>query len=155
MNFKCLIELLKEKEYIVEKDQYSLGGKPCVSIFSTKHDIVIEKIIDCVDEGWLVHRLNNYEIDIINLKVLEDWLEEKCSKEVSYINAVDFSILDNQTIQLNAYSLEMAINNCIEDYKAEFEFHNRKIINLKARKNRLIEEERKEKEVVDFINSLP
>lgn len=156
MNMKCLIEILKEKKYIKEVDQLCLGQKPCILTLETKYDIVIQKIMDNIDNDYFAyHMVSKNRVDIVDLKILKEWLKKNCLNEVNSINAIDYDYDDFVTIKSRCYTLEKAINDYVPDYEAVFEFRNRKIINLEMQYNRLEEEEKKRLEVIDFINSLP
>ena len=156
MNIKCLIEILKEKKYIKEVDQLCLGQKPCILTLETKYDIVIQKIMDSIDNDYFAyHMVSKNRVDIVDLKILKEWLKKNCLSEINPINAIDFDYDDFVTIKSRCYTLEKAINDCVPDFEAVFEFRNRKIINLDMQYNRLEEEEKKRLEVIDFINSLP
>lgn len=156
MNMKCLIEILKEKKYIKEVDQLCLGQKPCILTLETKYDIVIQKIMDSIDNDYFAyHMVSKNRVDIVDLKILKEWLKKNCLSEVNPINAIDCDYDDFVTIKSRCYTLEKAINDYVPDYEAVFEFRNRKIINLEMQYNRLEEKEKKRLEVIDFINSLP
>lgn len=156
MNMKCLIEILKEKKYIKEVDQLCLGQKPCILTLETKYDIVIQKIMDNIDNDYFAyHMVSKNKVDIVDLKILKEWLKKNCLSEVNPINAIECDYDDFVTIKSRCYTLEKAINDYVPDYEAVFEFRNRKIINLEMQYNRLEEEEKKRLEVIDFINSLP
>lgn len=155
MNIKCLIQILKEKKYVKEVDQFCLGQKPCVLILESKYDIVIQKIMESVDDDYFAYRVSIGRINIVDLRVLKEWLRENCLDEINPINQSALDYDDYVTIRSNLYILERAINDYIENYEANFDFSDKKIINLKVKQNRLDEEERKELEVIDFINSLP
>lgn len=155
MNIKCLIEILKEKKYVKEVDQFCLGQKPCVLILESKYDIVIQKIMESVDDDYFAYHVSTGRIDIVDLRVLKEWLRKNCLDEINPINQSALAYDDYVTIKSNLYILRRAINNYIEDYEADFEFSNKKIINLEMQYNRLEEEEKKKLEVIDFINSLP
>lgn len=75
--------------------------------------------------------------------------------EINPINQSALDYDDYVTIRSNLYILRRAINDYIENYEADFAFSDKKIINLEMKQNRLDEEERKEQEVIEFINSLP
>lgn len=156
MNMKCLIEILKEKKYIKEVDQLCLGQKPCILTLETKYDIVIQKIMDSIDNDYFAyHMISKNRIDIVDLKILKEWLKKNCLNEVNPINAIECDYDDFVTIKSRCYTLEKAINDYVPDYEAVFEFRNRKIINLEMQYNRIEEEEKKKLEVINFINSLP
>lgn len=156
MNMKCLIEILKEKKYIKEVDQLCLGQKPCILTLETKYDIVIQKIMDSINNDYFAyHMVSKNRVDIVDLKILKEWLKKNCLNEVNSINAIDYDYDDFVTIKSRCYTLEKAINDYVPDFEAVFEFRNRKIINLEMQYNRLEEEEKKRLEVIDFINSLP
>ena len=155
MNIKCLIEILKEKKYVKEVDQFCLGQKPCVLTLETKYDIVIQKIMESIDDDYFAYHVSTGRIDIIDLRVLKEWLRENCLDEINPINQSALDYDDYVTIRSNLYILGRAINDYIENYEADFAFSDKKIINLEVQANRLEEEERKEMEVIEFINSLP
>lgn len=155
MNIKCLIEVLKEKKYIKEADQFYLGQKPCILILETKYDIVIQKIMESVDDDYFAYHGSIGRINIVNLRVLKEWLRENCLDEINPINQLALDYDDYVTIRSNLYILGRAINDYIEDYEADFAFSDKRIINLEVQANRLDEEERKKLEVIEFINSLP
>ena len=155
MNIKCLIEILKEKKYVKEVDQFCLGQKPCVLILESKYDIVIKKIMESVDDDYFAYHVSIGRINIVDLRVLKQWLRENCLDEINPINQSALAYDDYVTIKSNLYILGRAINDYIEDYEADFAFSDKKIINLEMQANRLDEEERKELEVIEFINSLP
>lgn len=155
MNMKCLIEVLKEKKYVKESDQFCLGQKPCILILETKYDIVIQKIKESVDDDYCTYHGSIGRITIVNLRVLKEWLRENCLDEINPINQSALDYDDYVTIRSNLYILRRAINEYIEDYEANFEYSNKRIINLEVQQNRLDKEEKKELEVIEFINSLP
>lgn len=155
MNIKCLVEVLKEKKYVKEADQFCLGQKPCILILETKYDIVIQKIMESVDDDYFTYHGSVGRINIVNLRVLKEWLRANCLDEINPINQSALDYDDYVTIRSNLYILRRAINDYIEDYEANFEYSNKRIINLEVQQNRLDEEERKELEVIEFINSLP
>lgn len=155
MNIKCLIEILKEKKYVKEVDQFCLGQKPCVLILESKYDIVIHKIMESVDDDYFTYHVSVGRINIVDLRVLKEWLRKNCLNEINPINQSALAYDDYVTIKSNLYILRRAINNYIEDYEADFEYSDKKIINLEMQYNRLEEEEKKKLEVIDFINSLP
>lgn len=155
MNIKCLVEVLKEKKYVKEADQFCLGQKPCILILETKYDIVIQKIMESVDDDYFTYHGSVGRINIVNLRVLKEWLRANCLDEINPINQSTLDYDDYVTIRSNLYILRRAINDYIEDYEANFEYSNKRIINLEVQQNRLDEEERKELEVIEFINSLP
>lgn len=155
MNIKCLIEILKEKKYVKEVDQFCLGQKPCILILESKYDIVTQKIMESVDDDYFTYHVSIGRINIVDLRVLKEWLRKNCLDEINPINQSALAYDDYVTIKSNLYILRRAINNYIEDYEADFEFSNKKIINLEMQYNRLEEEEKKKLEVIDFINSLP
>ena len=155
MNIKCLIEILKEKEYVKEVDQFCLGQKPCVLILESKYDIVIQKIMESVDDDYFAYHVSVGRINIVDLRILKEWLRKNCLDEINPINQSALDYDDYVTIRSNLYILGRAINDYIENYEADFAFSDKKIINLEVQANRLDEEERKEMEVVEFINSLP
>ena len=155
MNIKCLIEILKEKKYVKEADQFCLGQKPCVLILESKYDIVIQKIMKSVDDDYFTFHVSVGRINIVDLRVLKEWLRENCLDEINPINQSALDYDDYVTIKSNLYTLARAINDYIENYEANFAFSDKKIINLEMQANRLDEEERKEQEVIEFINSLP
>ena len=153
---KCLIEILKEKKYIKEVDQLYLGQKPCILTLETKYDIVIQKIMDSIDNNYFAHHMvSKNRIDIVDLKILKEWLKKNCLSEVNPINAIEYDYDDFVTIKSRYYTLEKAINDYVPDYEAVFNFGNKKIINLEMQYNRIEEEEKKKLEVINFINSLP
>lgn len=155
MNIKCLIEILKEKKYVKELDQFCLGQKPCVLILESKYDIVVQKIMESVDDDYCTYHISVGRINIVDLRVLKEWLRENCLDEINPINQSALDYDDYVTIRSNLYTLGRAINDYIENYEADFAFSDKKIINLEVQANRLDEEERKEMEVIEFINSLP
>lgn len=155
MNIKCLIEILKEKKYVKEVDQFCLGQKPCVLILESKYDIVVQKIMESVDDDYFAYHVSVGRINIVDLRVLKQWLRENCLDEINPINQSALDYDDYVTIKSNLYILRRAINNYIEDYEADFEYSDKKIINLEMQYNRLEEEEKKKLEVIEFINSLP
>jgi len=155
MNIKCLIEILKEKKYVKEVDQFCLGQKPCVLILESKYDIVIQKIMESVDDDYFAYHVSTGRINIVNLRVLKEWLRKNCLDEINPINQSALAYDDYVTIKSNLYILRRAINDYIENYEADFEYSDKKIINLEVQAKRLDEEERKEMEVIEFINSLP
>lgn len=155
MNIKCLIEILKEKKYVKEVDQFCLGQKPCVLILESKYDIVIQKIMESVDDDYFTFHVSVGRINIVDLRVLKEWLRENCLDEINPINQSALDYDDYVTIRSNLYILRRAINDYIENYEADFEYSDKKIINLEVQAKRLDEEERKELEVIEFINSLP
>lgn len=155
MNIKCLVEVLKEKKYVKEADQFCLGQKPCILILETKYDIVIQKIMESVDDDYFTYHGSVGRINIVNLRVLKEWLRANCLDEINPINQSALDYDDYVTIRSNLYILRRAINDYIEDYEANFEYSNKRIINLEVQAKRLDEEERKELEVIEFINSLP
>lgn len=154
MNMKCLIEVLKEKKYIKEVDQLCLGQKPCILTLETKYDVVIQKIMKSIDDDYFAYHESKYRIDVVDLRILKEWLKKNCLNEINPINSIEYALDDFVTIKSHPSALEGAINDYIPDYKADLTI-NRKIINLKIKQKRLDEEARKEKEVFDFINSLP
>jgi len=155
MNIKCLIEILKEKKYVKEVDQFCLGQKPCVLILESKYDIVIQKIMESVDDDYFAYHVSTGRINIVDLRVLKEWLRKNCLNEINPINQSALAYDDYVTIKSNLYILRRAINDYIENYEADFEYSDKKIINLEVQAKRLDEEERKEMEVIEFINSLP
>lgn len=155
MNIKCLIEILKEKKYVKEVDQFCLGQKPCVLILESKYDIVIQKIMESVDDDYFTYHGSKDRVTVVNLRVLKEWLRENCLDEINPINQLALDYDDYVTIRSNLHILGRAINDYIENYEADFAFSDKKIINLEMKANRLDEEERKELEVIEFINSLP
>lgn len=155
MNIKCLVEVLKEKKYVKEADQFCLGQKPCILILETKYDIVIQKIMESVDDDYFTYHGSVGRINIVNLRVLKEWLRANCLDEINPINQSALDYDDYVTIRSNLYILRRAINDYIENYEADFEYSDKKIINLEVQAKRLDEEERKELEVIEFINSLP
>lgn len=155
MNIKCLIEILKEKKYVKEVDQFCLRQKPCVLILESKYDAVIQKIMESVDDDYFAYHVSTGRIDIVDLRVLKEWLRGNCLDEINPINQSALDYDDYVTIRSNLYILARAINDYIENYEANFAFSDKKIINLEVQANRLDEEERKEMEVIEFINSLP
>ena len=153
---KCLIEILKEKKYIKEIDQLCLGQKPCILTLETKHDIVIQKIMDSIDYDYFAyHKVSKNRVNIVDLKILKEWLKKNSLNEVNPIKAIEYDYDDFVTIKSHYYTLERAINDYVPDYEAVFDFGNKKIINLEMQYNRNEEEEKKKLEVIDFINSLP
>lgn len=155
MNIKCLIEILKEKKYVKELDKFCLGQKPCVLILESEYDIVVQKIMESVDDDYFTYHVSVGRINIVDLRVLKEWLRKNCLDEINPINQSALAYDDYVTIKSNLYTLGRAINDYIENYEADFAFTDKRIINLEVQANRLDEEERKEMEVIEFINSLP
>lgn len=155
MNIKCLIEILKEKKYVKELDKFCLGQKPCVLILESEYDIVVQKIMESVDDDYFTCHVSVGRINIVDLRVLKEWLRKNCLDEINPINQSALAYDDYVTIKSNLYTLARAINDYIENYEANFAFTDKRIINLEVQANRLDEEERKEMEVIEFINSLP
>ena len=155
MNIKCLIEILKEKKYVEELDQSYLGQKPCILTLKTDYDIVIQKIMDSVDDDYFAYHGSKDRVTIVNLRVLKEWLRENCLNEINPISQAECDYYDYVTIRKYFYIFGRAINDYIEDYEADFEFSDKRIVNCRLRKKRLAEEEKKELEVIEFINSLP
>lgn len=155
MNMKCLIEILKEKEYIEKVDVITLNNKECVFRIETKYKVVINKILEVADDiSYYADQITKYLVDVVDLSVLKEWVEKNCTDEKTCVNQC-FITDENVKAFKKSPAISNAINDCLENYKVTSDTYVTHIINLKKKDDREKEEERKRIEVVNFINSLP
>ena len=111
--------------------------------------------MESVDDDYFAYHVSVGRINIVDLRVLKEWLRKNCLDEINPINQSALDYDDYVTMKSNLHILGRAINDYIKNYEADFEYSDKKIINVEVQTNRLDEEERKELEVIEFINSLP
>ena len=148
MNFKCLLEILKEKEYIeVEHNKLFMTVK---TEFGAVRDKILETLPDYAGyhyeknritittvgdiENFCLKRLDRSENDYmvyIKLRAVFDWYEYHAF--LSAIRKSDRFELKRDVVNLDMY----------------------KIIDKIAKKTHLKNKKKKQNEVEDFINSLP
>ena len=148
MNFKCLLEILKEKEYI--QTQY---GELFITI-KTEFAVVKEKILETLPDyaGY------SYRDNRITITTVED-VEKFCTNLINVEG-------ENHTVYINlramftwyeyhAFSSAIKKSNRFELKKDIANLDQHKIIDKIAKEKYIENKIKKQNEVEDFINSLP
>jgi len=155
MKFKCLIDILEEKEYIENfSDTTNDDWNECpIFLIETKYKDVFDKITEVLNKtcNLIIYcaYLSTNKIYRVQYMRLEDIIDVQ--REIRYTSAPPFWYQYNNLIKI--------ANALKDEYRFEkVDKYNYKIIDLeKERKEREKAEAkaRKEQEVRDFINSLP
>lgn len=151
MNFKCLIEILKDKNYIEIKKNTIQNMTISISI-KTKYESVKNKIINELPQSYKF-TIDNDKIIIMSLINIEEWVEK---------------LLNNQTkkhIELRRYLTrdEYILFKSLIMKSEKFKYHMPAfsltdmgtLIDIKKELEEQRKKEQEIKEVDDFIASLP
>lgn len=148
MNFKCLLEILKEKEYIeVEYDEMFISIK-------TEFGAVRDKILETLPDYAGYH----YEKDRITITTVED-VEKFCSqlnksKNKDYVSYIKLrTVLD--WYEYHAFLSAIRKSDRFELKRDMGNLDVYKIIDTIAKEIYFENKKQKQNEVEDFINSLP
>lgn len=151
MNFKCLLEILKEKGYIKIKTHQSYDIIVSLTICS-KYKKVREKIIDSLPDNtqYLVTR---NEIVIMTTNDIEEW----CIRNIQRNKKQYYKVIEaRQYFNRDEYYVFLKILPLLENIKYEKLYDDRiKLIDIKAEEEYKKAKQAEEQEVEDFINSLP
>lgn len=148
MNFKCLLEILKEKEYI--KTQY---GELFITI-KTEFTAVKEKILETLPDyaGY------SYRDNRITITTVED-VEKFCTNLIKVEGKNHIAYINRRAMftwyEYNAFLSAIEKSNRFEFKKDIANLDQHKIIDKIAKEKYIENKIKKQKEVEDFINSLP
>lgn len=154
MKFKCLIELLKEKEYIEYRDIYAKGiivGHEIKSDYAE----VKKKIIEEKPDEYIAYNYNN--LYLTTIKALEEFIDilyEDDDEDMKCRNQHELFIRSNRT------EIPKRLMMCALQQSTRYRFLRATeagivCLNVATRDKELYERKRKEKEVREFLNSLP
>lgn len=145
MNFKCLLEILREKEYIeVEYDEMFISIK-------TEFSAVRDKILKTLPDYAGYH----YEKNRITITTVED-VEKFCSQldKKDYISYINLRTVFNW-FEYHAFLSAIKKSDKFELKRNMAFLDQYKIIDIIAKEIYIENKMKKENEVEDFINSLP
>ena len=152
MKFECLINLLEEKGLIeIRRREYD-GICLSVNIFSEYRE-VLDKIIDNLPE-YVEYLDDGDRITIMSMQDVYDWVKQymlRKGEPVIYLNLVAHFVFEEREL------FKTIVKN-IDDFTYEYQpwvSRTVKITDIEWLNRIKKEEERKHKEVVDFLNSLP
>lgn len=152
MKFECLINLLEEKGLIkIRRREYD---GICLSVnISSEYREVLDKIIDNLPK-YTEYYDDGLRITIMTFQDVYDWVKQYMQlkdEPVVYLKLEAHFVYEEREL------FKRIVKN-IDDFTYEYEPWKSQAIKLTDIEwlNRIIqEEERKHKEVVDFLNSLP
>lgn len=157
MNLKCLLEILIEKELIVEKTRCTIEDKDIYALFEFKYIEVLEKICEArYDEDEIVIECtSDNEFYIMNISNLEDglyYLSE--GEEVFNFKGNKYGL---KTIPIG--DLVKIINEKTVMFKVDsILYYNERVlrlVNLLKRNQRIRQEQEDKKRAIEFLNQLP
>lgn len=154
MKFKCLIELLKEKEYIEYRDIYAKGiiiGHEIKSDYAE----VRKKIIEEMPDEYVVYGCNN--LYLTSVKAIEEFIDILYEDDDE-----DMKLRDKHEIFIRSNRTEVPRTLMIRALKQSTRYRYLRdteagivCLNVATRDKELYERAQKEKEVREFLNSLP
>lgn len=152
MKFECLINLLEEKGLVeIKKREYD-GICLSVNIYSEYRE-VLDKIIDNLPE-YVEYLDDGDNITIMSMQDVYNWVKQYMlskGEPVIYLNLVAHFVYEEREL------FKTIVKN-IDDFTYEYQpwvSRTVKITDIEWLNRIKREEERKHKEVVDFLNSLP
>ena len=157
MKFKCLLEILKEKDLIDIELSY-IDKEPMFMHIIAKYSNMnlYKKILDNIPENAGYYK-DNKTITIVTIEDIETW----CLKQINDDFYNEFKTIKTMRLIFNKNQLHALLNAIKKSNRIEIHDvlgspnNNMEIIDLIAKERYEKKQEEKNKEIDDFINSLP